>query len=217
MDDELRNAIRTGNLPKVKLLVEGGASIAGTHKSMSALNLAAYLCKTSIVEWLLAEEWASISDADEVGSRAEFTTLMYAAHSTSENFATVQWLLEYGGADITDTTPAGRTLWEVLEKCLAGRTLMERASVNQLTALLRVMVLQSTPPADLVIQMSPQHSHIVKEGTRLRAELPAYLARRRALLAEHTSLIAPLRALVSSYEEPTTTEELWATGLDVQP
>jgi hypothetical protein len=47
--------------------------------------------------------------------------------------------------------------------------------------------------------MSLEHSHIVEEGARLRAGLPAYLAQRRAL--------------VSSYEEPTTTEELWATGL----
>jgi hypothetical protein len=61
--------------------------------------------------------------------------------------------------------------------------------------------------------MYPQHSRVAEEGARLRAGLLAYLARRRALLAEHTSLIAPLRALVSGYEEPTTTEELWATGL----
>jgi hypothetical protein len=54
---------------------------------------------------------------------------------------------------------------------------------------------------------------VVEEGAQLRAGLPAFLARRRALIAEHTSLIAPLRALISSYEEPTTTAELWATGL----
>jgi hypothetical protein len=75
------------------------------------------------------------------------------------------------------------------------------------------MVLQSAPPADLVLHISPQHLTVVGKGARLQAGLPAYLARRRALLAEHTSLIALLQALVSSYEEPTTTEELWATGL----
>jgi hypothetical protein len=65
--------------------------------------------------------------------------------------------------------------------------------------------------------MPSQYSSVVEEGARLRAGFPAYLARRRALLAEDTSLIAPLRALVSSYEEPTTTEELWATGLGALP
>jgi hypothetical protein len=72
-------------------------------------------------------------------------------------------------------------------------------------------------PADQVMEMSPQHSCVVEEGARLRAGLPAYLARRRALLAEHTSLIAPLLTLVSSYEEPTTTGELWATELGALP
>jgi hypothetical protein len=64
-----------------------------------------------------------------------------------------------------------------------------------------------------VVQMSLQHSSVAQEGARLRTGLPAFLVLRRALLAEHTSLIAPLRALVSSYEEPTTTQELGATGL----
>jgi hypothetical protein len=89
----------------------------------------------------------------------------------------------------------------------------DQAALDQHTALLRVMVLKSAPPADLAVQMESEHSRVVEEGARLRAGLPAYLARRRTLLAEHTSLIAPLRALVSSYEEPTSTEELWATGL----
>jgi hypothetical protein len=86
-------------------------------------------------------------------------------------------------------------------------------AVDDLTASLRIMVLQSAPPAYLVLQMSLQHSQVAKEGARLRAGLPAYLARRQALLTERTSLVTPLRALVSSYEEPATTKELWATGL----
>jgi hypothetical protein len=32
-------------------------------------------------------------------------------------------------------------------------------------------------------------------------------------LDAHCPLIPPLRALVHGYEEPTTTDELWATGL----
>jgi hypothetical protein len=36
---------------------------------------------------------------------------------------------------------------------------------------------------------------------------------RRARIDEHCPLLPPLRAIVLSYETPTTTDELWATGL----
>jgi hypothetical protein len=58
-----------------------------------------------------------------------------------------------------------------------------------------------------------EHVPVMQEGARLRARLPAYLVRRRALLAENSPLIAPLRDLVHAYEDLTTTEALWATGL----
>jgi hypothetical protein len=65
----------------------------------------------------------------------------------------------------------------------------------------------------LLALMSPEPARVVQEGARLRARLPAYLARRRALLDAHCSaLLPPLRALVHSYMDLTTTEELWATG-----
>jgi hypothetical protein len=114
------------------------------------------------------------------------------------------------------------TVWELLEDHFFNFNrrwldLGDRVGVDLLPGLLRVMVLQSAPPADLLYRMPPQHLSMAEEGARLRAGLPAYLARRRALFDEHTSLIAPLRALVSSYEEPTTTEELWATRLGTLP
>jgi hypothetical protein len=52
----------------------------------------------------------------------------------------------------------------------------------------------------------------VLKGVRLRARLPAYLAQRRDLLA-HRPLLPPLQHLVSSCEEPTTTDDIWATEL----
>jgi hypothetical protein len=82
-----------------------------------------------------------------------------------------------------------------------------------ITALLRVMVLQSSPPTELTARLLPEHGLVAHEGARLRARLPAYLARRRALLDQSCSLIGPLQALVLGYEERTTTEELWNTGL----
>jgi hypothetical protein len=211
MDGELKVAIRAGDIRRVKLLVQGGASIAETDKNMSALNYAAVLGDRLIIEWLLAKGGANLVDVDEHG----FTALLYAAFNLSnESVTTVQWLLEHGGADIADTSLHGRTVWHMfIRSRLAGVPNLGDTVTDRPTTLLRVMVLRSAPPTDLVAQMAPQHSRVVAEGAQLRAGLPAYLARRRALLAEHTSLIAPLRALVSGYEEPTTTEELWATGL----
>jgi hypothetical protein len=81
------------------------------------------------------------------------------------------------------------------------------------TALLRVMVLHGAPPAELAARLSVEHAQIVEEGARLKAALPAYLAQRRILLDAHCALLPPLRAIVYSYEELTTTDEFWATGI----
>jgi hypothetical protein len=83
------------------------------------------------------------------------------------------------------------------------------------TSLLRVMVLRGAPPEDLttLLHISPEHAQVVWDGARLKARLPAYLAQRRALLDAHCPLIPPLRMLVHGYGEPTTTNELWVTGL----
>jgi hypothetical protein len=98
------------------------------------------------------------------------------------------------------------------------RALLSGYLVDKTVALLRVMVLKGDPSADFVNQLKPEHARVVVEGARLRAALPAYLARRRALLDAHCPLIAPILALVRDYDpEPTTTEELWATGLGAAP
>jgi hypothetical protein len=88
----------------------------------------------------------------------------------------------------------------------------------EVTALLRVMVLKGDPPARVAAMLKPEHARMVEEGERLRAALPAYFVQRRALLDAHCPLIAPLQAIVRRYDpEPTTTEELWATGLGAAP
>jgi hypothetical protein len=134
----------------------------------------------------------------------------------------VAWLLEHGGADILDVANNGATVWDVLETFLVGRSVEDEEDSDDddpmydataVTALLRVMVLQDAPPAELTERLSPEHATVVQEGPRLRARLPASLAQRRALLDAHCPLIAPLLDLVHGYEVPTTTDELWATGL----
>jgi hypothetical protein len=85
------------------------------------------------------------------------------------------------------------------------------------TLLLRAMLLKIAPPIYLVAEFGSWNKRLVEEGARLRARLPAYLVQRRALLDAHCPLLAPLRAIVTGYQEPTTTEELWATGIGTAP
>jgi hypothetical protein len=82
-----------------------------------------------------------------------------------------------------------------------------------LTAMLRVMLLHVGPPESFTSELAPPLQQIMDDGTRLRARLPAYLTQMRALLDAHCPLLLPLRDLVHGYEEPTATDELWATGL----
>jgi hypothetical protein len=79
--------------------------------------------------------------------------------------------------------------------------------------MLRVMLLHGGPPDSLTAELAPPFQRIVQDGARLRARLPAYLAQRRALLGANCPLLPPLHDLVHGYEMPTTTDELWATGL----
>jgi hypothetical protein len=73
------------------------------------------------------------------------------------------------------------------------------------------MLLHDAPSPELVAELSPEHAQVVEDGARLRTGLPAYLELRRNLLAAHCPIIAPLMEIISGYEEPTTTEEFWAT------
>jgi hypothetical protein len=77
-----------------------------------------------------------------------------------------------------------------------------------LTTMLCVMVLHGVPPESLNKDLAPPFQQIVEDGARLRARLPAYITQRRALIDTHCPLLPPLRDLVHTYEEPTTTDEL---------
>jgi hypothetical protein len=204
-----------GKLETIQRLLVEGASITETRPNgNTALLLAAQSGATRTVAWLLKEGGANIGDRNAQG----YTALLLAAARGS--CPTVLWLLE-NGADITDRTGDDRTVWSFLGDLIDFTTRMGAWDVNNdaamVSALLRVMVLRDVPRASFVALLSPEHARMVQEGARLRSELPAYLAQRRALIAEHCPLIAPLQALVHSYETPTTTEELWATGIGATP
>jgi hypothetical protein len=80
--------------------------------------------------------------------------------------------------------------------------------------ILRVLVMKDVPcPGRTRENSQRMHVQVVHEW----AQLFSCLAQRRARLDENCPLIAPLRALIHGYNEPTTTEDLWATGLDDEP
>ena len=114
-------------------------------------------------------------------------------------------------------TTDGKTVWDLLKDHLiaSAQDWIYYVAHDDATiiALLRVLVLRGAPPAELTAELSPERASVVHQGARLRARLPAYLVQRRVLLDEHCLLIAPLRAFIYGYEELSTTEELWATGL----
>jgi hypothetical protein len=230
----LHCACANGNLPSVTYLLARGASIAERDdEGRTALLYAVEHSHLQVIKYLLSSEGgASISEADDEGN----TALLLAAFDCCPPM--VQWLLEYGGAQITETNNEGTSVWTVnfthclpnVLKCAYKKSYngeyvfidgeyvpdehtVENVDIVTLTAMLRVMVLHGGPPDSLTNDLAPPFQRIVQDGARLRARLPAYLAQRRALSDVHCPLLPPLRDLVHGYEEPTTTDELWATGL----
>jgi hypothetical protein len=90
-DEKLHYAIRAGDLPRLRLLVQGGASIAETSVHHSALHHAAIYGKISIVEWLLADGGANISDVDDArGFTALLLTAFYHHLQQSSGFLSME-------------------------------------------------------------------------------------------------------------------------------
>jgi hypothetical protein len=231
----LHCACANGNLPSVTYLLARGASIAERNdEGRTALLYAVEHSHLQVIKYLLSSKGgASITQTDDDGN----TALLLAAVDCCPPM--VQWLLEYGGAQLTDTDNEGLSVWTVragynglpqmlqnaYKLCADGEYvfiggeyvpnegIVPYGDIVALTAMLRVMVLYGGPPDSLTNDLAPPLQQIVQDGARLRARLPAYLAQRRALLDAHCPLLPPLRDLVHGYEKPTTTDELWATGL----
>ena len=222
----LHCASRRGYLPTVRYLLEHGARITERDgDGRTALLYAAHRGQLRVVKYLLSSEGgASITETDDAGNTA---LLLAAGRCTIFYPPFVQWLLEHGGAQITDVDNRGKSVWsdraasfsflslrlrETYKRNDAGEY-VPTANTARLTTMLRAMVLHGGPPESLTAALAPPLQRIVQDGARLRARLPAYLAQRRALVDAHCPLLPPLRALVHGYEEPTTTDEFWATGL----
>jgi hypothetical protein len=174
--------------------------------------IAAALWGSLAVVRCLIELGARIGTVNRFGYTALLRSARHGQH------AVMQYLLEEAGANIQEVTNDGETIWDLLREHLKnakkGRA---EADLVALTGLLRVLVLRGAPPPALVALLSPEPARVVQEGARLRARLPAYLARRRAYLDSRCPRISllpgVLRAPIYGFEGPATTEELWATGL----
>jgi ankyrin repeat protein len=186
----------------------------GTQGRYSALFAAAYSCQISVMRCLVEELGASIAEVNADGD----TVLLYSArHAKLES---IQYLLEHGGASLTETSNNAITIWDLLTVEMMVARIGPRFMMpphedpEAMTALLRVILLRGVPPPEFLAFVLPAYKSVVNKGARLRARLPAFLTRRRALVDATCLLILPLLALVHGYESelPFTTDEIWATG-----
>jgi hypothetical protein len=187
----------------ITLSSSSSSSSLGSDMASEFLHCARY-GNTLRLKELLKGDSELIMARDELGNSA----LLLAAEGRS--VVSVEFLLEYGGANVLEANDAGNTVWSLFRP-LFDLGVNPALRLEFMSPVLRVMVLQQAPPFDM---SSPEHAELVLKGARLRERLPAFLARRRALVDKHCPLIAPLLVLVQGYDMPLTTEEIWATGLD---
>jgi ankyrin repeat protein len=209
-------AAERGNLAVVLCLAELGVGInlARPSDGRTPLLIAANVSNVAAMRCLVLAG-ARVGAVDNRGNTA------LLASARGGQYAKTQFLLEEGGANIDDVDEGGNTVWSIFtmdEELIEGGLREQETDSVTRTGLLQFMVLRGAPPPMLVDLLSPEDTVVVQEGDRLRARLPAYLVRRRALLDAHCPvLLPPLRDLVHGYMELTTTEELWATGLGTAP
>jgi hypothetical protein len=161
---------------------------------------------------LLVENGAHTND----GGIAQRTALARAGlrlQHSRDSMPVVEWLLLQGGVDASD-------IWELLRNQRGldnSRTVGIRELVHVVaTKLLRIAVLMTPLPADMVAHFSPYHASIVGDGRYLRQGLSAYVDERQAFLDTFPQLVAVptvLLAVVYSFEGPITAEECVSIGL----
>jgi hypothetical protein len=246
MENDLMAAAIMGDLARVQNLVRGGRSVTETYGGRTALLFAAGNGRVEVVKWLIIgagvdRDTLLAARTEERGLSALLLASLHGHMSTvqcllgsgaslqerstdgrtallcaASHFPLLKWLLEVGGASISETTNDGRTIWDLLRHKFRF-DLRGHSAVN---ALLRVLVLHGDPPRQFVGDLS-RYPQVIEEGARLRARIPAYLAHRRAFLDAKCPLLAPLPeelwTLIFDWEGPATTDELWATGLGRAP
>jgi hypothetical protein len=203
------------------LVLELGADVNQTHHGHSPLNIAADKGLLDLVQLLVTDLGADINQKDaygatplsvaacrgylavvqclvelgaEVGAvdNVGYTALLLSA--SYGRYATTKFLVEHWSANIKKGNYAGETVWDMLIEHFeeSFKEDEEEDDLAGLIALLRVLVLRDAPPPALLALLSPEPARVVQEGARLRARLPAYLVRRRALLDAHCPVLLPV-------------------------
>jgi hypothetical protein len=202
---EVREAARRGDLATIKRLVaSNGASVTGRSPAgVTALITASAHGQVAIVKYLLARG-ASIAERSNGG----FTALLAAA--LGNRFVLMQYLLEEAGAcaSIAEATNTGETVWTLLAPDHAD------SEPEELTSLLKVMVMLDDAPQFFIAALSPAHTELTTRGRQYRAQLPLYLEQQRALIAAHCPLPAVLQPFVAAYAA-TIPDDMWTDGLRV--
>jgi hypothetical protein len=152
------------------------------------LHLAAEMGHLEIVQWLLRNRVTECTSP-------YYTVLLWAAKKRC--WKTVEWLVREGGADVTEESPWGDTVWSFLPS-------------DPPEPLLKALLFIGGPPAS-----SPLHAsrpQLVAQGAQLRAALPQWPADQERLL--HASAfgqaisVSALVQLVARLAQPSF-EDAW--------
>ncbi len=156
------------------------------------------------VQRLVAGSYASVAEKTTGGS----TVVMLAANIG--NSEVVQWLLQYGGANISDCDSDGRTAWEYLWKGLDPLN----PSAGEL-ALIKVMLARGPPPPFFTRALVPALQPVLGHGLVVCQRLPADSVWRAQRTAElyasecDRQLVLSVLTLVAGYAEASE-EDVWA-------
>jgi ankyrin repeat protein len=200
-------ASMAGDLDMMRLLAtelgadvdQGGVGEPRGH----ALFTAAFRRQINVMRCLVEELGASIAEVNVTGD----IVLLYSLRNG--DMASGVYLLAHDGAILAETNNGVMTAWDLLAIYMHTRraqigapmaSAKDPEALSYYTALLRVMVLRGAPPPELVALLLPADRLVVQKGARLRAQLSAYLARRRVILDANCLLILPLQKLVHGYE-----------------
>jgi hypothetical protein len=201
MSHQLLEAARHGDLATVKRLHAEGVDVTERDAyGFTAIMLAAMHVHIATVKFLHAAG-ASITERNDHGVSA----LHFAAFNG--DMSLVQYILQEAGADISDVTDDGGTVWNLLE--------LKDVDPMALASLLKIMVMLDDAPPAFVAKLSPAHAEIATRGRQYRAQLPSYLEQQRASVIAHCPLPAVLQPLVGAYAA-LTPEDMWVDGLGVQ-
>jgi hypothetical protein len=209
MPSAIINAADEGDFVKVRqMLMDGSGKSTDTgEQGLTLLHFAVRLGELSNVKWLIGENWVSVSVKDSYNATAILHAVLQGCYRIA------QWLLEEGGASISDRHVSGETVWERFEIDLPGDWIIDVDADR--SSLLKVMVMLADAPDFFIADVLLQDAKICKRGKQFRAQLPSYLEQQQAAVVTHCPLPGVLQSIVVAYAT-TTPEDMWADGLRVQ-